>query len=231
MATQEKAVDRGARRGRELIATMAREFHLARVDRGVSLKDIGAAVSLSEAQVSRIERGLVPGTSVLRWSELFAVVGLELAMRAYPGGSPIRDAGHTALLAQFRALLHPSWRWATEVPLPIPGDARGWDALIARPDCRYGVEAETAPHDGQALARRVQLKERDGQVDGVILLLPRTRYTREFVAAAATTLGSAFPIPGGRALELLAAGVDPGGNAIVMLDRRDPSLRRPRSRR
>ena len=99
--------------------------------------------------------------------------------------------------------------------------------MVSGPDCRYGVEAETAPKDSQALARRVQLKMRDGAVDGVILLLPRTRRTREFVEASAGTLGPLFPIAGARALELVRAGVDPGGSAIVMFDRR-PS-RRPNS--
>jgi hypothetical protein len=68
---------------------------------------------------------------------------------------------------------------------------------------------------------------RDGAVDGVILILPRTRQTREFIEGGAGTLGSVFPIAGARALELLRAGVDPGGSAIVTLDRR-PSRRRPR---
>jgi hypothetical protein len=197
------------------------------VDRGLSLKYVGAAVGLSESQLSRIERGLVAGTSIAQWAQLFAVVGLELSVRAFPGGTPLRDQAQVALLNQFRTFLHRTWRWATEVPLPIPGDARAWDGMLSGPDCRYGVEAETAPKDSQALVRRVQLKMRDGEVDGVILLLPRTRRTRDFVEAAAGTLGPLFPIAGARALELLRAGVDPGGSAIVTLDRR-PSPRTQR---
>jgi len=227
MSTHEKPSDRGARRGRELLASAARELHQARVDRGLSLKEVGASVGLSESQVSRIERGLVAGTSIGQWAQLFAVVGLDLSVRAFAGGTPLRDQAHVALLGQFRSFLHGTWRWATEVPLPIRGDARAWDALVSRPDCRYGIEAKTAPMDSQALARRVQLKMRDGAVDGVILLLPRTRQTREFIEGGAGTLGPVFPIPGARALELLRAGVDPGGSAIVTLDRR-PSRRAPR---
>jgi len=226
MATHEKPSDRGARRGRELLATTARELHRARIDRGLSLKEVGAAVGLSESHVSRIERGLVPGASIAQWAQLYAVVGLELSVRAFAGGIPLRDQAHVALLSQFRTFLHRTWRWATEVPLPIPGDARAWDAMVSGPDCRYGVEAETAPKDSQALARRIQLKVRDGAVDGVILLLPRTRQTREFIEGAAGTLGPLFPIAGARALELLRAGVDPGGSAILMLDRH-PTRRRP----
>jgi hypothetical protein len=100
--------------------------------------------------------------------------------------------------------------------------------MASLPDCRYGIEAETSPRDSQALTRRVQLKMRDGGVDGVILLLPRTRQTREFIERGAGTLGPAFPVAGSRALELLGAGVDPGGSAIVTLDRSDASRNRSR---
>ena len=146
-----------------------------------------------------------------------AVVGLELSARAYPGGQPVRDAAQVELLARFRSRLHRDIRWATEVPLPAPGDQRAWDVLIARgSEWRYGVEAETGPRDSQALVRRLNLKVRDAQVDGVILVLPGTRRTRDFLAGAQDSLRSTFAVDGRRALELLAAGVDPGGSAIAV---------------
>jgi transcriptional regulator with XRE-family HTH domain len=218
MPSHERPADRGTRRGRELLASLARELHLARVDRGLALGDVGTATGLSRSQVSRVERGLVTGTSIVQWSALCEVVGLELAVRAYAGGSPIRDRAHAALLGAFRRAIHPSWRWAAEVPLPRPGDPRAWDAMITLHPIRYGVEAESGPRDSQALVRRLQLKQRDGEVDGVILVLPRSRLSREFVAAGAATLDGAFPVTGGRALELLRAGIDPGGSAMVLID-------------
>jgi hypothetical protein len=166
---------------------------------------------------SRIESGKVPDVGVVRLGSMLSVVGLELSMRAFPGGSPLRDAGHAALLMKVRASLHPDLGWSIEVPLPHPGDRRAWDALIRGRDWRYGVEAETHPTDGQALARRLELKSRDGDVDGVILVLPATRHTRAFLHAAGDLLAPVFPVPGRRCLELLRAGVDPGGGAIVVL--------------
>ncbi len=177
---------------------------------------IGRAAGVSGSKVSRIERGRSPRVSVLDLARLLAVVGLELTARAYPGGQPVRDAAQMALLARFRARLHRRLRWATEVPLPRPGDPRAWDALVGGGSWRYGVEAETAPRDGQAIARRLGLKVRDGEVTGVILVLPRSRRSREFLAAAGEYLQPAFPIDGVRAIELLAAGVDPGGSSIVL---------------
>jgi hypothetical protein len=121
------------------------------------------------------------------------------------------------LLEKLRAGLHPRLRWRTEVPLPIPGDKRAWDGTISGPGWFYGVEAETNPIDGQASLRRIQLKVRDAHADGVVLLLPDTRQSREFRRQFADLLAADFPVNGRRAVELLAAGVDPGGSAIVVL--------------
>jgi hypothetical protein len=143
-------------------------------------------------------------------ARMCAVVGLELSVKAYPGGDPIRDAAHLELLSDFRALLHPSIDRATEVPLPGPGDSRAWDALMRAIDRRYGVEAETAPRDGQATMRRIALKQRDGEVDGVVLLLRDTAQTRAFLREIEPVVGSTFPVAGTRAVEL-RVGANPVG--------------------
>jgi len=212
MASHEKPADRGMRRARTISIELGRAIHDARVDRGLSMVEVGSAVGLSAASISRIERGLVPGVSIAAVAQL-----LEFSGRAFPGSGPIRDAAHIRLLEAFRARLHRSVRWATEVPLPIAGDQRGWDAMLSMPAWRYGVEAETLPRDAQALDRRIQLKARDSSVDGVILLLPDTRAARLFLDDAGGHLRATFPVPGRRALELLSAGVDPGGSSIVVV--------------
>lgn len=218
MSTREKAVDRGARRAAAIRNQLGSELHEGRIDRGISLADAGAAVRLSASTVSRIERGLTPNASIASLAKLLEVVGLELSARAYPGAGPIRDAPHVRLLSAFRGRLHRSIRWATEVPLPNAGDQRAWDAMVSMPAWRYGVEAETAPRDAQALERRLGLKIRDGHVDGVLLVLPDTRRTRVFLGVAADHIAPLFPVPGRRAMELLGAGFDPGGNSIVVVD-------------
>jgi hypothetical protein len=217
MATRRRPADVGIERGRRLLADLIGEETLARRDRGLSLTDIGGALGFSAAVGSRTERGLVPDVGLIRLSAMLSVVGLELSARAYPGGSPMRDAGHAALLRRFRAYLHQSLRWSIEVSLPRPGDQRAWDGFVRGADWMYGAEAETHPTDGQALARRLELKVRDGGVDGVILILPATRHARAFLAAAGDLLAPSFPVPGRRAIELLRAGVDPGGNSIVIV--------------
>jgi transcriptional regulator with XRE-family HTH domain len=217
MATRQRPADVGAVRGRAIVADLVGNERIARLDRGLSLEDVGRAVGLSQPTMTRFERIAGEDVGIVRMAQVLSVVGLELTARAYPGGQPLRDAGHARLLGRLRAALHPSLAWATEVPLPIPGDRRAWDALIRGTGWRYGVEAETHPTDAQALCRRLELKRRDGDVDGVLLVLPDTRHTRLFLAAAADLLAASFPEPGSRALRALANGVYPGGSAILIL--------------
>ncbi|MBM4408842.1 MAG: hypothetical protein FJ038_09675 [Chloroflexi bacterium] len=161
-----------------------------------------------------------PSTTLL--ARVGAVLGLELSARYFPTGSPVRDRAHLRLLAAFQARLSPTLRWQTEVPLPIERDLRRWDGMVSGRTWRYGVEIETAPRDWQALTGRLALKQRDGGVAGVILVLPETHRVREFLRAAAPVAGSSFPIPARLALARLALarlarGEDPGGNAIAVL--------------
>lgn len=212
----------GSTRARRLAVAAGREIRDARLDRDLSLRAVSRSVGLSESQVSRIERGLVRHVSVWDLARLHAVVGLELSLRSFPAGQPIRDAAHLSLLVEFAAGLHPSLGWATEVPLPIVGDQRSWDGLIRGAGWRYGVEAETVPRDAQALTRRLNLKARDGQVDGVILVVRGTARARAFLREAVGQLKASFPVDGNVAIERLRSGVDPGGSSVVVL--------RPRAR-
>ena len=172
---------------------------------------------MSGSEVSRIERALVQGVGLVTLGELCAVVGLDLSARAYPGGSPLRDARHARLLAKLQALLHATLRWATEVPLPNPGDQRAWDAMIRGDGWRYGVECELNPIDGQALTRRLNLKQREGLVDGVFLLMPDTRQTRLFRREFADDLRAQFQVPARMALDRLSHGLYPTGSALLIL--------------
>ncbi len=217
MGTHERRVDVGAARGRALTAAVLAELRAARFDRGLGGADIARDVGISQSQYSRIERGLTGSLSIEQASVLLAAVGLDLSVRAYPGGEPLRDAAHVALIARFRAEVHRSLRVLTEVPFPAPGDRRAWDVVVVGRDWRHGAEAETRPRDRQALERRVSLKLRDGDVSSMSLLLLDSRHNRDFVRAHGEVLAERFPIPGRRTLELLRAGVDPGGNSIILL--------------
>jgi hypothetical protein len=149
-----------------------------------------------------------------------AVVGLELSIRAYPAGDPIRDRAQLALLERFRARLHPGLRWRTEVPLPIDGDLRAWDAEVrgSRPaPWRARVEAETKIADGQALERRLNLKLRDDPDGHLILLVSETRANRLALKSLDAGLRSVLPLGTRGMMVALAAARDPRGSGIVVI--------------
>jgi transcriptional regulator with XRE-family HTH domain len=196
---------------------MGHEIHDARVNRDLTLADVGRAVGLSAAEVSRIEHALRPRVSVWHLFRLMAAVGLDLSIRAYPGGMPLRGAAQSALLARLKARLPADANWLHEVALDLPGDQRAWDAVVTLGDIRIGVEAETRPRDFQELARRIALKERDGKVDRVVLLLLDSRSNRQSLLTPNPLVGPRFPIDGTAALTRLHVGQDPGGNTIILL--------------
>jgi transcriptional regulator with XRE-family HTH domain len=192
-------------------------LRLARVTAGLNLREVALAAGVSHNKVWRIERATTLDLSVLDLTRVAAVVGLDISLRFYPGGDPIRDAAHVQLLQRLRARIHPDLRWRTEVPLPIPGDGRAWDAAIAGVGFVIGVEAETRVRDAQAVARRVNLKQHDGELDHVILLVADTRANRLALQAARPELAEAFPITQRIALGALAEGRCPGGNSVIVL--------------
>jgi hypothetical protein len=103
----------------------------------------------------------------------------------------------------------------TEVPLPIPGDRRAWDAVIRGTGWHLPAEAETRPRDMQALDRRIALKLRDAGFEDVLLVLLDSAANRRLVRSGA--LPSRFVVQGRSALARLAEGRDPGGSALILL--------------
>jgi hypothetical protein len=168
----------------------------------------------------RFERGDVDRVSIAAIGSCCAVVGLDLSIRAYPAGDPIRDRAQLALLERLRARLDPGLRWRTEVPLPIDGDLRAWDAEILgeRPSpWRARVEAETRIADGQALERRLGLKARDDPDGHLILLVSDTRANRAALRALHPGLRDSFSLRTREILAALSVGQDPGSGGIVVL--------------
>lgn len=193
------------------------EIRLARHAAGLRQKDVARASGVSRSWVSRIERGVVEEVGVRLLSVVSAVVGLDLSMRAYQGGQPLRDEGHRQALARARGLLPEGTPWQTEVPFPGPGDQRAWDAMARLWRLHVGFEVEMRPSDLQALQRRLGLKRRDGGVDRMVLVLADTRHNRHFLRLAADSLRPAFPLQGAAAMAALGADTDPGCDLLVLV--------------
>jgi transcriptional regulator with XRE-family HTH domain len=216
MATSERPNNRAERLTDEALTALGREFRRARIGGGLSQRTLEASTGISKSEIGRIERGrapMVPLRVVIRHA---TALGLALPLKPYPSGDALRDAGQARLLERFRQRLHPSLRWQTEVPLPIPGDRRAWDAVCGREAWRVGVEAETVLDDSQAVDRRVSLKRRDGGVDHVVILIadtPRNRRALELASAGF----SGFPLRTREIMTALGAGHEPRGSGVVIL--------------
>lgn len=219
MATRRRAQDIGAARARDLVAHAARDLLATRTNAALSQDAVSGAAGMSRSKYGRIERGEEPDVSVASLARIGAALGQELALRFYPAGDALRDAGQLALIERLRRRCHPALMFETEVAFPRAGDLRAWDAMIRgfSSGKRCAVEAETRPTDAQALDRKLALKIRDGAADRVILLLADTRHNRAFLHGPGASLRARFPLHGARALQLLAAGIDPGANALILL--------------
>lgn len=187
----------------------------ARRAAGISDEIIARACGTSRWTVARIINGTQPASAV-ELAAIGAVVGLDVRLHAYPAGDPIRDAGQQRLLERFRGHLPQSIAMRTEVPLPIEGDLRAWDAMLRTRTWEKPVEAETAIDDVQAQERRLRLKIRDGGADGVILVISDTRRNRRAIDAAPSAFQD-FDRDARRVLADLRAGRDPGGSTILLL--------------
>ena len=172
---------------------------------------------MSHAQLGRIERGELLQLTVDQASRACAAVGLRLAFRAYPDGDPVADRAQLALLGRFRACLPEHARWLSEVPLPIQGDRRAWDAISIVAGFRFAVEAETRLRDIQALERRIALKQRDSNIEVVVLVISDTFANRRTLAIHREALRARFPLGGRTILKALRAGRPPAASGVVVL--------------
>jgi transcriptional regulator with XRE-family HTH domain len=216
MATCERRVDRGARTAKLLLVALGTEIRNARIGAGLSQASVAKSAGLSQPVLSRIERAEAKNATVECLARILAVLGMRLFAKAFPDGDPIRDAPQRRLLERLRSLVHPSIGWHQEVPVTTdPRDGRAWDAVLITKPLATHVEAETQLRDAQAVQRRLELKKRDGQPGRLILLVADTRSNRAVLRSK--PFGDAFPVSPTKALDALARGDDPGGDAIVLL--------------
>jgi transcriptional regulator with XRE-family HTH domain len=196
---------------------IGRELRLARITGGKTQRWIAGQIGTSQSRISIVERGRCPSATIVQLTRHAASVGMRLHVGAYPGGRRLVDGPQLALLNRLRARLAAIWRWEQEVPIPIDGDLRAADARLTAGDCGIVVEAITRLADVQAQTRAAQLKRRDLRAQRLIMLLAATTANRRAIREAGAALIDAFPIATRAALEALAAGRDPGGDALILL--------------
>ncbi len=218
MTIRNGRLDRALATWRRIEAGVIRDVHEARLAAGISREDLARAVGMSASAIARFERRELADIGIEQLCRLSAGVGLEAAVRLFPDGDPIRDAGQVRLLDRLRLRLPAALRWRVEVPLFGRADRRAWDAVLDGHGCADSVEAEARVADLQATERRVGLKARDDPTIGhVILLIADTRSNRHALALGRESLRSQYPLDTRAAMASLAAGRCPGANAIVIL--------------
>ena len=159
--------------------------------------------------------------SVVALSEIASVLGLELSVGLHELGDPIRDAGQQALGRRFDAIPAPAWRSTSETLLPNPGDQRSWDRLLrltTSPERHLvGADLETRIRDVQALVRRTRLRERDGGVAAILLVLSDSATNRSLVGQLRESLGPDYRSPPRSILASLRAGEPLPGSGVVLI--------------
>jgi transcriptional regulator with XRE-family HTH domain len=216
----ESLADRGSRRGRRLLLELGGEIRAARLAAGLSQTRVAGAAGVSAGELSRIERGLAPWLDVVTAARLGAVVGLDVVVRAFPGGDALRDAGQTRMLEAFRRLIGSGLVLRSEVPIGDLRDQRAWDATISRGSDRMevaAIEFESRLIDAQALVRRLNLKRRDGRIDRVIVVFLDRRANRRAIQAAESMLRAEFPLDGSAIRAALRSGRVPHASGILRL--------------
>jgi len=212
----ERAVDRGARRGRFLVGRTSSELQTARREAAISQRELGRLLRVSHSKVSRALRGEPDQMTIEFAARMASILGLQLSVTLHPDGDPVRDAAHLALIGRFRRRVPDTFRWRTEVPIPTAGDHRSADIVLTGHGIEVLVEAETRLDDLQAVERKLAAKQRDLGIGRAILLVADTRHDRAVIARH-PELRDRFPVSTRRCLASLSNGRDPGGDSLVVL--------------
>lgn len=166
---------------------LGEELLEARTSAALSQAHVAAAAGISRRRYGRIEGGQLPAT-VRELDLIAAVLGLDVSVRLYPGGSAVRDGPQATRLMRFLSHARPPLRYGVEVSLP-PRDGtpeqRAWDAMLFGGGERTAVELEMRVRDAQAMRRRHDLKRRDDPAERFLLLIADTRHNRQVIAELA----------------------------------------------
>ena len=178
--------------------------------------------------LARIVRGTVR-PSLSTYARVAIPLGADLAARLYPNTGPlIRDRHQAAMLEALLGVLHPRWRAFTEVAVHRPD--RGWiDAVLHEPRDALAVASEIQSEIRRleqlvrwSGAKAASLPSWEGwlhlgdepRIDQ-LLIVRRTRATREVAAAHDRQLRIAYPAHPDDALASLTGTVPYPGPALV----------------
>jgi transcriptional regulator with XRE-family HTH domain len=218
MPIRRDPIDDAARRARTQMSEVISDACNRRRAAGLAQRNIASALGCSRQLISLLESGGLQSIDPVLLARYCAAVGLDLSVRAFPGGEPLCDAGQLRLIARFSAAIGEGWRRRTEVPVGGDGrDRRAIDLVLERPAHRVGVEAYTRLMDAQEQVRSVILKQQAAGLACMVLVLADTRHNRTALVRAAPTLDPAFPLRARPILTALRSGRPPAANGVILI--------------
>jgi len=192
------------------------ELRQARLRTGLTLDQVAAANRVGHSTILRNELAALPGPRPMLLARHAAAVGLRARIRLFPGDGAVRDAGQVALIRRFRERIGNAGRWAFEVPIPLPGDQRALDAVLTMARGRIGLEFYVRLADCQAQLRAAHLKQRDAELDRMVIVVKATHANRRALREAAPAIADTFPGSTRRLLAILTAGELPPANGVIL---------------
>jgi transcriptional regulator with XRE-family HTH domain len=204
-----------------LIARSLTELRQTRVGAGVSQEQLASDLGISQGAYSRIETGRLGDVGVIAISQIASVLGYEVSVGLHPIGDPVRDKGQLACGRRFGALLSDRWRVTDETLLPGAGEQRAWDKLLrltdAAPRYQVGADIESRVWDIQAIVRRTRARERDGQVDHILIVLADSAHNRRIADELRRALGADYATGSRRIMAALRKGERLSGSGVVLV--------------
>lgn len=218
---RETRLERGRRRGKLLTTRAIGELRTARNVAGLTHAEVARAIGMDRSIVTRLEHGAFDDLGIVRLSEIASVLGYEVSLGLHPIGDPVRDKGQLACGRRFDALLSDRWRGTDETLLPGTGEQRAWDKLPrlvdAAPRYLVGVDIESRVWDVQAIVRRTRLRERDGQVDHILIVLADTAHNRRIADELRSGLGPDYQTGARSLLGSLRRGERLAGSGVLLV--------------
>ena len=165
---------------------------------------------LARCSSARLEREELERLPFGDLAAIASTLGLDLRIGAWPAGDPLRDHVQLRLLEALRGRLHASLTWRTEVPLPISGDRRAWDAIVGTPDGLVGIEGISRIGAADATIRRANLKLADDpRISRAVLVVTDTARNWAALRAALATVRADYPLQTREVMAALSVGEAP----------------------
>lgn len=218
-ATVRRETDRRLRR---LRLRSGDEIRRLRLDAGLSLTELGAAIDIDRSHLARVEAGRASPSLDLSVAVSVAL-GAELGVRFFPGSGPrLVDRFQAPMIETFVRCLDPRWSVRLEVPVTVPARGVVDAALVDRSSpmaaatefqselrrIEQQVRWNAQKADGLANRLAEEASPRPGPVVSRLLVLRSTTATREIARRYEATLSAAYPA---RTDDVLRALTTPSG--------------------